>query len=62
MTTMADLKDGTKVLHLEWLCGGTIRVVGNDVEVRWEDTFGDWQVSPEGPVFPSDLVIVGEAS
>lgn len=58
---MSDLKDGTKVLHLEWLTGGTIRVLGDVTEVRWEDIAVADQVSPEGPVFPSDLVIVEEA-
>lgn len=56
---MSDLKDGTKVLHLEWLCGGTIRVAAGVTQVRWEDG-GDCEVSPEGPVFPSDLAIVEE--
>lgn len=57
---MADLKDGTRVLHLEWLCAGTIRVAGVVTEVRWDDVAVHDQVSPEGPVFPSQLAIVGE--
>lgn len=58
--TMDDLKDGTKVLHLEWLCGGTIRVRDCATAVCWEDG-GTWEVSPEGPVFPSDLAVIEEA-
>lgn len=60
--TMDDLKDGTRVLHLEWLTAGTIRVSDHITEVRWEDVPGADLVSPEGPVFPSDLMITREDS
>lgn len=59
--TMADLKPGTRVRHIEWQETGTIRVLGGTREIRWDETFGDYMISDEGPVFPSDVEIIGEA-
>ncbi len=59
--TMADLGDGTQVRHIEWNSTGTIRVTGPVTAVAW-DEFAAMEVSNEGPVFPSDLEILGEAS
>jgi hypothetical protein len=65
---MADLAHGTRVRHLDWLETGTIRVVRfgraseRDVtEICWDDASGDCEVSPDGPVFPSDVEIIGRA-
>jgi len=61
VTAMADLTPGTRIRHTEWQEAGTIRVLDGITEIRWDDVFGDWEVSPEGPVFPSDLEIIKEA-
>lgn len=61
VTTMADLKPGARIRHIEWELG-TIRVAGDVTEIRWDDMFGDFGVSEEGPVFPSDLEILTEAA
>lgn len=61
MVTMASLTAGTRVRHLQWMETGTIRVLGGVTEIRWDTVFGDYEVSPEGPVFPSDLEIIGES-
>ena len=58
MTTMTDLTPGARVRHTQWNETGTIRVLGGVTEIRWDDVFGEIEVSPEGPVFPSDLEIV----
>lgn len=60
--TMADLTPGTRVRHIEWLETGTIRVMGGVTEIRWDDVFGEVEVSDEGPVFPSDVEILREGS
>ncbi len=60
MTTMADLTPGTRIRHVEWQETGTIRVIGDVTEIRWDDVFGDYANSPEGPVFPSDVEILEE--
>ena len=57
--TMDSLTDGTKVRHIAWGCTGTIQVLDDVTEIRWDDIFGEIGVSPEGPVFPSDLEIIG---
>ena len=59
MTTMASLTPGTRVRHAEWNETGTIRVLGGVTKIRWDEVFGEIEVSPEGPVFPSDLEIIG---
>lgn len=56
--TMADLTPGTRIRHIEWQLTGTIRVLGNVTEIRWDDVFGDYEISDEGPVFPSDVEII----
>ena len=56
--TMDDLTPGTRVRHIAWGDTGTIRVSGSTAEFRPDDHFGDIEVSPEGPVFPSDLEIL----
>jgi hypothetical protein len=61
MTTMADLTPGTRIRHVEWQETGTIRVIGGVTEIRWDDVFGEVEISPEGPMFPSDVEIIGEA-
>ncbi len=59
--TMFDLGDGVRVRHLAWdYMTGTIRVVGPVSEIRWDDTFGDMEISDEGPVYPEDVEIIGE--
>jgi len=60
--TMADLTDGTRVRHVEWQETGTIRACGGVTEIRWDDVFGDYEISDEGPVFPCDVEIIGRAS
>ena len=60
--TMDSLPAGTKVRHAEWGETGTIHVLGGVTEIRWDEIFGDTEVSPEGPVFPSDLEIIGGAA
>jgi hypothetical protein len=62
MTTMADLTPGTRIRHVEWRETGTIRVAGGVAEIRWDDVFGDCMISPERPVFPSDVEIIGSPS
>lgn len=59
--TMADLTPGTRIRHVEWQEAGTIRVLGGTCEIRWDDVFGDYEISDEGPVFPGDVEIIGEA-
>jgi hypothetical protein len=56
--TMADLTPGTRIRHIEWQETGTIRVLGGVTEIRWDDVFGDFEISDEGPVFPSDVEII----
>jgi len=58
MITMADLTPGTRIRHIEWELTGTIRVLGDVTEIRWDDVFGDYEISAEGPVFPSDVEIL----
>ena len=58
MTTMADLIPGTRIRHVEWQETGTIRVLGGVTEIRWDDVFGEIEISDEGPVFPSDVEIL----
>lgn len=58
MTTMGDLKPGTRVRHPRWGTSGTIRVVGETTEIRWDGSFVSDEVSPEGVVFPSDLELL----
>jgi hypothetical protein len=62
MTTMADLTDGTRIRHIKWDLAGTIRVVGDVTEIRWDDVFGEVDISDEGTVFPADVEIVKEGS
>ena len=62
MTTMADLTPGTRIRHVEGQETGTIRVIGGVTEIRWDDVFGECEISPEGPVFPSDVEIIGRPS
>ena len=62
MTTMADLTPGTRIRHVEWQEAGTIRVIGGVTEIRWDDVFGEVEISEEGPVFPVDVEIVGRPS
>lgn len=57
--TMADLTPGIRVRHIHWGDTGTIRVAGGVTEFRPDEHLGDREVSPEGPVFPSDLEILG---
>lgn len=57
--TMDDLTPGTRVLHRAWGETGMIRRFGDVTEIRWYGRFGDIEVSPEGPVFPGDLEILG---
>lgn len=59
---MADLTDRTRIRHIKWDMTGTIRVMGGETEIRWDDTFGEVGVSDEGVVFPSDVEIIGEAA
>jgi hypothetical protein len=54
---MADLPIGTHVQHVGGDCG-TIRVCGCVTVFRPDDYFGDIEVGPEGPFFPSDLAVL----
>ena len=56
--TMADLGDGVRIRHLAWDLTGTIRIVGPVSEIRWDDTFGDIEISDEGVVYPADVEII----
>jgi len=56
--TMADLTAGTRVRHIKWDLTGTIRIVGRVSEIRWDDTFGDIEISDEGVVYPADVEII----
>lgn len=58
MIKMADLTPGTRIRHIEWQETGTIRVLGGVTEIRWDDVFGEIEISDEGPVFPSDVEII----
>ncbi len=60
--TMASLVPGTRVRHIEWQETGTIRVIDGVTEIRWDDVFGEIEVSDEGPVLPSDLEIIRRTS
>jgi hypothetical protein len=62
MTTMADLTTGTRIRHIKWDLTGTIRVAGAVTEIRWDDVFGEVDISDEGTVFPADVEIVKEGS
>jgi hypothetical protein len=57
MTAMTDLKPGTKVRHIGGDTG-TIRVFDGVTEFHPDDWFGDVEVSPEGPFFPSELEVL----
>jgi hypothetical protein len=59
--TMADLTEGTRVRHVEWQMTGIVHVIDGITEIWFDNTFGCWVVSDEGPVFPSDLEIIGGA-
>jgi len=61
MSTMADLTAGTRVHHIKWNTTGTIRVVEDVTEIRWDDSFVQDEISDEGVVFPEDVEIIGEA-
>ena len=60
--TMTDLTPGTRIRHVEWQLTGTIRVVGEVTEIRWDDVFGEIEISNEGVVFPVDVEIIEEVS
>lgn len=60
MTTMADLTSGTRIRHVKWDLTGTIRQLGDVTEIRWDDVFGETEISDEGVVFPQDVEILGE--
>lgn len=62
MTTMADLTDGTQIRHIGWDMPGTIRVVGDVTEIRWDGSFVQDEISDEGVVFPEDVEIIGGKS
>jgi hypothetical protein len=62
MTTMADLTDRTRVRHIKWDLTGTIRATGGATEIRFDDVFGEIEVSDEGIVFPADVEIIKESS
>ena len=62
MTTMADLGDGVRIRHLTWNMTGTIRILGRVSEIRWDNAFGDMEISNEGVVFPEDVEIIGEVA
>ena len=62
MTTMADLGDGVRIRHIAWNMTGTIRILGRVSEIRWDNTFGDMEISNEGVVHPRDVEIIGVTS
>ena len=59
---MADLTAGTRIRHLRWEMAGTIRVADDLVSIRWDDSFVEDEISPEGVVFPGDVEIIREGS
>ena len=59
---MADLTAGTRIRHLRWKMAGTIQVAEGLVSIRWDDSFVEDEISPEGVVFPHDVEITGRAS
>ena len=59
---MADLTAGTRIRHLRWLMTGTIRGAEGLVSIRWDDSFVEDEISPEGVVLPGDVEIIGEGS
>jgi hypothetical protein len=62
MTTMADLGDGVRIRHIKWDMTGTVRILGRVSEIRWDNAFGDMEISNEGVVFPRDVVVIGRAA
>jgi hypothetical protein len=60
MTTMADLTDGTRIRHIGWDLTGKIRKAGDATEIRWDDVFGEVDISDKGTVFPEDVEIIGD--
>jgi hypothetical protein len=60
--TMSDLPDRTRIRHVEWGETGTIRRMGGTTEIRWDDSFGEIEVSDDGPVYPEDLELIGGAA
>lgn len=59
---MADLTPGTRIRHIHWLTTGIIRVTEGLVSIRWDDSFVEDEISPEGVVFPGDIEIIQGAS
>jgi hypothetical protein len=59
---MADLTAGTRVRHVKWDTTGTIRVVGDVTEIRWDGSWVQDEISDEGVVFPGDVEIIREES
>ena len=60
--TMADLKPGTRIRHFGWDCEATVKDEGGTLVARWDDLLSADEISPEGPVFPEDIEIIGDAS
>jgi hypothetical protein len=57
---MDDLLDGMRVWHVAWAATGTIRKSRGRTEIRFDPPArGGLDVSPAGPVRPSDLEIIG---
>ena len=56
--TMADLTAGTRIRHIQWDMTGTIRATGPVSEIRWDDTFGEIEISDESAVYPGDVEII----
>lgn len=55
---MADLTNGTRIRHTGWDVTGKIRAMGDRTEIRWDDVFGEVEVSDEGVVFPEDIEVI----
>jgi hypothetical protein len=56
--TMRDLTAGTRIRHTAWETTGTVRVHPGVTAVRWDDCLAEDEISPEGPVFPSDVEVL----
>ena len=45
MTAMTDLTTGTRVHHAKWGITGTIKVIGDVTEIRWDGMFVHDQIT-----------------
>lgn len=63
VVTLADLRPGVRVRHLESEITGMILSAARDTRVlQWDESFLEETVSPDGPLFPSDLMVIEDAA